>query len=144
MADSISDPIDHARTTRQHAGETMKNGTNSPGLVLVAIGWWRWLWACTDSPSSTVGALSGIGLAVVLSSAGLTWVLLAHREVRKDERRWHAAHPGRPSNLRQADRHPGSYTLDCRLRERNHDGCEAEHQNIQVTSGTRIPAACWR
>jgi len=38
MADSISDPIDHARTTRQHAGETMKNGTNSPGLVLVAIG----------------------------------------------------------------------------------------------------------
>lgn len=94
MADSISDPIDHARTTRQHAGETMKNGTNSPGLVLVAIGVVALVVGLYGlAVGSTVGALSGIGLAVMLGSAGLTWVLLAHREVRKDERRWHAAHP---------------------------------------------------
>jgi len=97
MTDSISDPIDHARTTRQHAGETMKNGTNSPGLVLVAIGVVALVVGLYGlAVGSAIGAFSGIGLAVILASAGLSWVLLAHREVRKSERCWHAAHPNEP------------------------------------------------
>jgi hypothetical protein len=31
------DPVDHARTTRQPAGESMKNGANAPGLAGVAV-----------------------------------------------------------------------------------------------------------
>jgi len=30
VGDTSSDPIHHARTTRLHVGETMKNGTESP------------------------------------------------------------------------------------------------------------------
>lgn len=97
MADSISDPIDHARTTRQHAGETMKNGTNSPGLVLVAVGVVALVVGLYGlAVGSVVGGLAGIGIAVVLVSGGLSWVLLAHREARRDERRWHAVHPDQP------------------------------------------------
>ncbi|WP_231990139.1 hypothetical protein [Mycobacterium sp. 852002-51971_SCH5477799-a] len=29
-------PVDHARTTRQHAGESLKNGANVPGLAASA------------------------------------------------------------------------------------------------------------
>jgi hypothetical protein len=38
MAEASHDPVDHARTTRQHAGESMKNGANAPGLALLAAG----------------------------------------------------------------------------------------------------------
>jgi hypothetical protein len=31
-------PVDHARTTRQHAGESLKDSTNAPGLAAVAVG----------------------------------------------------------------------------------------------------------
>ena len=31
------DPVDHERSTRQHAGESMKNGANAPGLAGVAV-----------------------------------------------------------------------------------------------------------
>ena len=38
MPDTSRDPVDHVRTTRQHAGETVKNGQNGPGLIAVGIG----------------------------------------------------------------------------------------------------------
>jgi hypothetical protein len=30
-------PVDHERTTRQHAGESLKNGANAPGLAGLAV-----------------------------------------------------------------------------------------------------------
>ena len=30
-------PVDHARTTRQHAGESLTNGANAPGLAGSAL-----------------------------------------------------------------------------------------------------------
>jgi hypothetical protein len=37
MGDTSNDPVDHSRTTRRHAGETIKNGVNAPGLLIVAV-----------------------------------------------------------------------------------------------------------
>ena len=33
MGDTAEDPVDHARTTRPHAGESMKDTANMPALV---------------------------------------------------------------------------------------------------------------
>ena len=33
----MKDPVDHARTTRPHAGESLKDGSNAPGLLAVAV-----------------------------------------------------------------------------------------------------------
>lgn len=38
MDQARSDPVAHQRTTRQHAGESLKDGTNAPGLVALAVG----------------------------------------------------------------------------------------------------------
>ena len=38
MPDNSRDPVDHSRTARQHAGETMKAGVNAPGLIATGVG----------------------------------------------------------------------------------------------------------
>jgi hypothetical protein len=60
-------PVDHERTTRQHAGESLKNGANAPGLA---------------------------GLAVAVGAA---WLVYAHRRVRDAELRWRATHSDDPA-----------------------------------------------
>lgn len=46
-------PVDHARTTRQHAGETLKNTANIPGLIAVVVGVVALASACTSWPRAT-------------------------------------------------------------------------------------------
>jgi protein-S-isoprenylcysteine O-methyltransferase Ste14 len=86
MGDTHDDPIDHSRTTRQHAGETMKNGANAPGLVLAALGIVSMVYglAAFAIGSPTAGTVA-IAIAVVLSFAGGVWVFTAHRRVRSHE-----------------------------------------------------------
>jgi multisubunit Na+/H+ antiporter MnhB subunit len=85
------DPVDHFRTSRPHAGETMTHGANAPGLaaasvavVALVIG----LFALATGHIS-VGC-DAVILAVVLAAASGAWVLRTHRKVRAAERRWHA------------------------------------------------------
>lgn len=94
MGNTSRDPIDHARTTRQHAGESMKNGHNAPGLILMAVG----VVAIVVAMASFATGNSGPGviaavLAVVLFGAGGVWVMIVHRRVRRRELQWAARHP---------------------------------------------------
>jgi hypothetical protein len=90
--------VDHARTTRQHAGESLKNGANVPGLagsaaavVALTVGLFA---AATGHPA--VGAIALI-VAVALGALSAAWLVRAHRKVRDAELRWHAAYSDQPA-----------------------------------------------
>jgi protein-S-isoprenylcysteine O-methyltransferase Ste14 len=94
MGDTSEDPIDHARTTRQHAGESMKNGANAPGLVSMAIAVAAMVIGLTAlaAGNSQPGAIA-IAAAVVAAVIGGLWLFIAHRRVRRQELLWAAEHP---------------------------------------------------
>jgi protein-S-isoprenylcysteine O-methyltransferase Ste14 len=87
-------PVDHSRTTRQHAGETMKNSGNAPGLAAAVVAAASLIFGlyefATGHPS--IGAVAVV-LAVVLGVAGSGWLFYAHRRVRKAELRLEALSP---------------------------------------------------
>ncbi|MEB4207516.1 hypothetical protein [Mycobacterium sp. 94-17] len=90
--------VDHARTTRQHAGESLKNGANIPGLVGVGVA----VIALTVglfavAVGHLVAGAIALSVAVVLGALSAAWLLRAHRRVRDDELRWHAAHSDQPA-----------------------------------------------
>jgi hypothetical protein len=91
---SPKDPVDHSRTTRPHAGETMKDTKNLPALVLLGL-----------ALVTFVGCLAAfgaghpdVGVTLAAVSAGLFivslgWFLTEHLRVRRIEDRWYAEHP---------------------------------------------------
>ena len=68
---SPKDPVDHARTTRPHAGESMTDTKNMPALTGLAF----------------------IAIAAAGFVVGLAWLAVEHRRVRNIEERWYAEHP---------------------------------------------------
>jgi hypothetical protein len=79
-------PVDHARTTRQHAGETLKNTANVPGLVAVAVAVFALSITLYELASGDVRiAAAAVILAGVSGVAGLGWLIYAHRRVRRAE-----------------------------------------------------------
>lgn len=94
MPDTSRDPVDHARTTRQHAGETMKAGVNAPGLIAVGIGIVAFVVGLFSfANGSTVAGIVGVVLGVLLGAGGLIWLAMAHRKVREIEKDWRREHP---------------------------------------------------
>jgi hypothetical protein len=94
---SPKDPVDHARTTRPHAGETMKDTTNMPALILLGIALASFVSALAAHASTnhTVGVVLGVISAVFLIAAGV-WFRATHKRVRNIEERWHEEHPDAP------------------------------------------------
>ena len=94
MKDIGHDPVDHPRTTRKHAGETMKHEQQRPGSGRGGHGR-----RCTDGGLVRLRhqghAVAGTTCAVL--GGGLTWSAFTHREVRSTERKWLHAHPAAPS-----------------------------------------------
>ncbi|KBZ56957.1 hypothetical protein K875_05472 [Mycobacterium [tuberculosis] TKK-01-0051] len=91
-------PIDHSRTTRQHAGESLKNGANAPGLVgavVAVIALTVGLFAV--AAGHLVGGAVALLVAAALGALSAAWLLRAHRKVRDAELRWHAAHSDQPA-----------------------------------------------
>jgi protein-S-isoprenylcysteine O-methyltransferase Ste14 len=91
-------PVDHVRTTRQHAGESIKNGANAPGLagaaaavVAVTVG----LFAV--AAGHPVGGAIALIVAAALGALSAAWLLRTHRKVRDAEVRWHASHSDQPA-----------------------------------------------
>lgn len=93
-----SDPIDHQRTSRQHAGETLTHAANAPGLA----------WAAAAVVALVIGlyafatghVLAGavvVLLAAVSGAAGVAWLLQTHRKVRAAELRWQARNSDKPA-----------------------------------------------
>lgn len=92
---SPKDPVDHARTTRPHAGETMKDTKNVPALIVLGVA--VVLFVACLAAFGTAHADSGVILAVLAAAgfiAGGAWLVIEHRRVRDVEQRWHAQHPG--------------------------------------------------
>jgi hypothetical protein len=93
-----SDPVDHARTTRRHAGEALAHGANAPALagsavaVLALIGG---LFALATG-NVTAGSVAVI-VAGVLGAASAAWLLHTHRKVRAAELAWHAENSDQPA-----------------------------------------------
>jgi protein-S-isoprenylcysteine O-methyltransferase Ste14 len=94
VGDASPDPVDHARTTRQHAGESMKNGANAPGLALLAAGVIATV-VCLTSLATGYNsvAVTAALIAVLGYVAGAVWLVIAHRRVRAVEQQWLAEHP---------------------------------------------------
>lgn len=97
------DPVDHARTTRPHAGESMKDNVIMPALVLIGVA----LVMFVGCLSAFASGHSDVGFAVgSLAAAGFVigglWLAFEHLRIRRIEDRWYADHPGvmkqRPSS----------------------------------------------
>lgn len=94
MPDNSEDPVDHSRTYRQHAGEAMKAGVNTPGIVAVGLGVLALvigLFSFANS-SPTAGVVSVV-IAALLMGGGLGWLALTHRKVAQQQRDWVREHP---------------------------------------------------
>lgn len=95
MGDTSRDPIDHHRTTRSRAGESMKSGAKSPGLLLLAAGLVAFV-VCVASFANRAVVL-GVGGAVVAllaTGAGFAWLGMDSRRIRQVQRDWSNAHHG--------------------------------------------------
>ncbi|OBH43049.1 hypothetical protein [Mycobacterium mantenii] len=90
-------PVDHARTTRQHAGESIRNGANAPGLLgsaAAVIAMTVGLFAV--AAGHLVGGAIALIVAATLGALSAAWLLRAHRRVRDAELRWHAVYSDHP------------------------------------------------
>ncbi|OBB74650.1 MULTISPECIES: protein UsfY [unclassified Mycobacterium] len=91
---SPKDPVDHARTTRPHAGESMKDTKNMPGLILIGIALVLFVSALAAHGADEHGVGVGLGSgSAALFIIGGGWLLVEHLRVRKIEDRWYAEHP---------------------------------------------------
>jgi uncharacterized membrane protein YidH (DUF202 family) len=93
----MKDPVDHARTTRPHAGESFKDGTNAPGLVALGLAVATLvvsLYFFASGESDTAGVI--LAISAVLAVVGAVWLFLRHRRVRRRELDYQQTHPGAP------------------------------------------------
>jgi hypothetical protein len=88
------DPVDHARTTRPHAGESMKDNKIMPGLIVIGVA----LVLFVSCLAAFATRHHDVGLVLASSSAagfviGGAWLAVEHLRVRRIEERWYAEHP---------------------------------------------------
>jgi hypothetical protein len=87
MGDTSRDPVDYHRTTRPHAGESLKDAWRAPGLLLVAVGVAAFVMCLAAFALHQVGAGVGAVVVALLSvGAGLAWLTMEGRRVRQNER----------------------------------------------------------
>lgn len=101
MKGAYRDPVDHARTTQPHAGESFIDTLWLPGLILIALG--------VVGIAGVVAALAYnhhellmmlVSLAAGLLIAGGLAITVEHQRVRRVERRWLSEHPDHWQNHR--------------------------------------------
>lgn len=94
MGDTYRDPVDHFRTTRPFAGESLIDVLHWPGYLLVVagvIGGVGSLAAFGTGHHHQGMAAGVVGIAVTV--LGLIWLAFEHRRVRRIADRWYAEHP---------------------------------------------------
>ncbi len=100
MKGAHHDPVDHARTTQPHAGESFIDTLWLPGLLLIGLG--TVLIAGTVAATAYGNGDVALILALIagaLVTAGALLVTLEHQRVKRVERRWLAEHPDRLPHL---------------------------------------------
>ena len=91
---SPKDPVDHSRTTRPHAGESMTDTKNMPALILLGLALAAFVasLAAFATRHHDVG-LSFAGIAIVGFGVAVFWLATEHRRVRRLEELWYTEHP---------------------------------------------------
>ena len=94
MKGAHRDPVDHARTTQPHAGESFIDTLWLPGLILIGIGTVliAGTVAATAYGERDVSIVLGL-IAGALVTAGALLITLEHQRVKRVERQWLADHP---------------------------------------------------
>jgi uncharacterized membrane protein YcjF (UPF0283 family) len=87
MGDTSRDPVDHHRTTRPRTGESTKDTTKVPGLILLGAG----VVAFAICLAAFAMGQAGVGVAAVVVAllsvgAGLGWLTMEGRRVRELQR----------------------------------------------------------
>lgn len=94
MGDTFHDPVDHLRTTRPLAGESLIDVMHWPGYLLVVAGV---IGACGSLAAFATGhyhqGMTASVLAVIAGVLGLVWLAVEHRRIRRIADRWYAEHP---------------------------------------------------
>lgn len=94
MKGAHHDPVDHARTTQPHAGESFIDTLWLPGLLLIALG--TVLIAGTVAATAYGNSRLSLLLALIagaLVTAGALLAMLEHARVKRVEQRWLREHP---------------------------------------------------
>lgn len=87
MGDTSHDPVDYHRTTRPHAGESIKDSGRIPGLLLVAVGLVAFVVCLVSFAEGQVGAgIAAVVVALLAAGAGLSWLAMERRRIRQAER----------------------------------------------------------
>src|ERR1700738_4542310 len=88
------DPIDHARTTRPHAGESMTDNKIMPGLVVIGVTVVLFV-SCLAAFATShhdvglmLASLAGAGFII-----GTGWLLVEHLRGGRSGGGWYAEHP---------------------------------------------------
>ncbi len=94
MGNTYRDPVDHLRTTRTFAGESMIDVAGWPGYLLIVLGVIAIVGslAAFGTGHSSQGMTTGIA-AVLAVTLGSVWVAVEHRRVRRIAERWYEQHP---------------------------------------------------
>ncbi|OBB01780.1 UsfY protein [Mycobacteriaceae bacterium 1482268.1] len=91
---SPKDPVDHARTTRPHAGESMTDTKNMPALIVIGVALVCFVGAlAAHATSHHSTGIAFDSISAVLLIVGMAWLYIEHRRVRGIEERWYAEHP---------------------------------------------------
>ncbi|MCV7153779.1 protein UsfY [Mycolicibacterium pyrenivorans] len=100
MKGAHHDPVDHARTTQPHAGESFIDTLWLPGLILIGVG--TVLIAGTVAATAYGNSTLSLILALVagaLVTAGALLITLEHQRVKRVERQWLSEHSDRSAHL---------------------------------------------
>ncbi|MCV7197668.1 protein UsfY [Mycobacterium angelicum] len=94
MGDTYRDPVDHLRTTRPLAGESLIDVLHWPGYLLMVAGVIGGVGslAAFGSGHYNQGMTAGV-VALALAVIGLAWLTVEHRRIRRIADRWYAEHP---------------------------------------------------
>ena len=97
MGDTYHDPVDHLRTTRPLAGESLIDVMHWPGYLFVVAGV---IGVCASLAAFGTGhqheGMTAGVTAVVVMVLGLGWLAVEHRRIRGIFERWSAEHPDVP------------------------------------------------
>jgi membrane associated rhomboid family serine protease len=94
MGDTFRDPVDHLRTTRPLAGESLIDVMHWPGYLLVVAGVIAGVGSLTAFGTGHYhhGMVAGAA-AIAAATVGLVWLAVEHRRIRRIADRWYAEHP---------------------------------------------------
>jgi hypothetical protein len=97
MKGAHHDPVDHARTTLPHAGESFIDTLWLPGLILIGVGTVliAGTVAATAYGETMLSVILGL-IAGALVTAGALLVFVEHQRVKRVERLWLFEHQDRP------------------------------------------------